>query len=196
MASGLAPNFVRVFYTVAGFVHVLTRQLHIYIVPSPTHIYGQLTRWDDTTEDADTVMEAEITAWADLFTTDASFNSMFFYTQETDTAQPVLRAAKNISIPGTMAIVAGEEHLGVMVQFNFLTLTGDRMKLAFMEANSRNAYQKITNYTELTADEQTQVDYTLSDATNWASRDDSKPYIWRSRTCTLNRALRRRRGFI
>ena len=193
---GLAQNFVRVFYTVAGQAHSLTRQIHNYIPPSPGHDYGQMQRWDATIEEADSVMEAEITAWADLFCTDATFASVFWYYQDIDANPPTLMAAKNIDIDGTMAIVAGEEHLGVMVQFNFLTLTGYPMKLAFMEANSRNAYNKITDYSVLTADEQAQVDYSLSIQSNWASRDDQRAYLWRSRTCTLNKALRRRRNMI
>lgn len=196
MANDFYPAFVKVFYTVAGLIHVATRQVHEYIDPDTLHTYGQFRRWDGTVEDADSVMEAEITAWADLFCTDAEFTSIFFYTQDVAPALPVLKAAKTISIPGTMTITAGEEHLGVQVQFNFLTLTGYAMKLSFMEANSRNAYNKITTYDDLTADEQAQVDYTLSDATNWASKDDQRPYIWRSRTCTLNKAIRRRRGMI
>jgi len=193
MAFSIAPYFARVFYTVANIPHVMTLPLHLYTPPATGHAFGQVTRWDATVEDADTVLEAKLTAWADLFTTDAEFNSIFFYTQATPAVEPILRAAKNISIPGTMTITAGEEHLAVQVTFNFLTTSGQKFRRQLMEANSRNAYTKITDYSTLTADEQALVDETLADSAVWAARDDTQPYIWRSRTCTLNDKLRKER---
>lgn len=196
MAFSIAPYFVRVFYTVNQFVHVMTLPLHLYTSPSTGHSKGQVGLWDSTTEDADTNLEAKLTAWADLFTTDAEFNSAFWYTQATPADEPILRAAKVFSIPGTMTITPGEEHLAVQVTFNFLTTSGAKFRHQFMEANSRNAYSKITDYAELTADEQNLVDEALLASTPFAARDDTEVLIWRSRTVTMNSKLRKARRFV
>lgn len=169
--------------------------LRAYDPPPAGGAYGEVTLWDDSVEDADTNMEAKVTAWADLFTTDANFNALFWYTMAEPTADPVLKAAKNIDIDGTMTITAGEEHLTVQVTFNFLDTAGNKIKRQFMEANSRNAYAKITVFGELTADEQALVTEMLATTTPFASYHNLRPYIWRSRTCTLNEKLRRERRY-
>jgi len=195
MASGLYPAFVRVFYTVDGLVHVMTRQLHSYTVPDEGHPYGQITRWDTVTQDADEIVEALLEAWADLFTTDMSFNSMFFYTLSTPTAEPLLRAAKNVSIAGDIAIVAGDEYHAVQVTFNFLSTSGSKLRIQLMEASSRNAYAKITDLSDLEAAETVLVG-TILDASGFlAARDESQGYIFRSRTCTLNAKMRKERRY-
>ena len=194
MPNSPGPFFAHIFYTVKDFVHVKTVPFKEYVPPSVGHAYGQLVRWDATVEDADTVLEAKITSWADLFTTDAEFNSMFFYTQSPG-GPPLLQAAKNISIAGTKAIVTGEEYLAVQKTFNFLATDGDKFRMQFMEASSRNAYQKFTDYTLLIADEQAIVDEVVAMSAVWASRTGARPYIWRSMTTTLNEKIRKARRY-
>lgn len=191
----LYPAFARVLYTVADFPHVMERQFHSYDAPVGGHPYGQTTRWDGVQEDADGTVEAFLTTLADLYTTDANFNSILFYTMASPTDEPILRAAKTIDIDGTMTINAGEEHLTVQVSFNFLDTDGGQSRVVLMEANSRNAYQRISAPSSLTVDEQTLVDYFISDDNIWASRDDARPVLWRARTATLNKKLRRARRY-
>jgi len=195
MASGLYPAFVRIFYTVDGLVHVMTRQLHTYIVPDEAHPYGQVTRWDAVTQDADDILEALLDGWADLFTTDMSFNSMFFYTLATPTSEPLLRAAKNLAIAGSIAIVTGDEYHAVQVTFNFLSTSGSKLRIQLMEASSRNAYAKITDLGDLEAAETVLIGTVLDSTGFLAARDESQGYIFRSRTCTLNAKMRKERRY-
>lgn len=188
--------FVQVFQSTAGLIHVETHLLHNYTPPSVGHTYGQVELWDASVEEADTNMEAKLTAAADLFTVETEYNSMLWYTQVDAVTPPLLRAGKLISIPGTIAVVAGEEYQAIQVQFNFLTDTGARFKAVFMEASSRNAYSKINDYSALTTDEKALVDERLALTTPFAAQDGSQPLIWRSRTCTENNKLRKERRFV
>jgi len=194
MAAGsLYPGFARAFYTVANLPHVMTLPLRAYDPPPAGGSYGQVTLWDDTVEDADTNLEAKITGWADLFTTDANFSTIFWYTMASPTAEPILAAAKNIDIDGTYAITAGEDYLTVQTTFSFLDTAGNKVKRSFMEATSRNTFEKFTNRSLLTADEDAVVAEMLAVTTPFASYHNLRPYIWTSMTRTLNEKLRRER---
>lgn len=150
--------------------------------------FGQFLAWDATQADAETMLDAFVTAEAEFFPTTVHFTSWEIFDLDTDTTPPLLVRAKNIAIDGTVATPGWSK--AAQAVWSFKTDLGGDVFYDMLDVATLNVFDKITSATA-SADENAFIALVTDSANGFAGRDNGKPNFFLQIAFGLNSKLRR-----
>lgn len=150
--------------------------------------FGQFLAWDATQADAETMIDAFITAEAEFFPTTYTFTSWEIFDLDTPTTSPLLVRAKNVSIAGTVATPGWTK--AAQAVWSFKSNLGGDIFYDMLDVATLNSFDKITSATA-SADQIAFIDLVTDDANGFAGRDNGQPNFFLQIAFGLNSKLRR-----
>jgi len=182
----LFPSFVQVFYHSQYGPHVMTLPTLQWSAGADQ---GDFANWFPGSVDADSMITAFVTAWADLFTDDTEFDyySIFNYPDEESLPEQV--AFGTLAIPGGQ-VAAAQNTKAVQITISWACVGGFLLKTVALDAIGSAQFEKIgvTGIIALIPDI---VDEITGVTNGWASRAGTQPLFGKQIAYTLNEKLRR-----
>jgi hypothetical protein len=187
MAGSLSPAFVKIFYNSVFAPHVQIVGTNTW---NPGTDLGDFEAWSGSPVQADTMIEAFITAEAQFFPNTVTFTGYEIYTlADTLGAIPLLVGAKNVSITGDVTPGAGIQQEATQATWSFKSTTGKPSKVVMLDVAVTD-FSLITS-ASLSIDEQSFIDEYTGVGNAWAARVTSRPFFFKQIAYTLNEKLRR-----
>jgi len=149
--------------------------------------FGQFLAWDASHVDAETMVDAFVTAEAEFFPATVNFDSWEIYDLATDTTPPLLVRAKNIDIPGTL--VGALWSKATQAVWSFKTDLGGDVFYDMMDVGV-SSFEKQTSATS-SADQIAFIDIVTAETNGFAGRDNGRPNFFLQISYGLNSKLRR-----
>lgn len=150
--------------------------------------YGSFLAWDASSVDAETMIDAFVTAEAEFFPTTVNFSSWEIYDLASPTSPPFIRRAKNIDVDGVVATPGWTK--AVQITWSLKTDLGGDIKYVMLDAATGGSFDKITS-ASVTAEQTAFLDLVQDDANGFAGRDGGQPYFFQQITYTLSDELRK-----
>jgi hypothetical protein len=166
----------------------MTLPARAWIDTTPGDPTGSMENWDGDTITVQDMMDAFLTAMAELFLASTLINGYSVWTYADPDADPVFRAAESLSITGTSTSV--NQAKAVQTTYSMLDTEGEVVKLTTLDAPVVS-FERFVGLSALTADEAAWVNIFASVEWAFSSRNGAKPNIFRQRSSTLNEKLRR-----
>lgn len=182
----LFPSFVQVYYHSQYGPHVMTLPTLQW---SPGAGQGAFETWDLASISADTMIEAFVTAWAELFTDDSEFDYYAIWNYPDEDSLPVQVAYNTLAIPGGQ-VAATQNTKAVELTVTWACSGGFILKTVGLDAIGSANFQKVgvTGILALIPDIVAEV---TGSGNGWASRAGTQPIFGKQIAYTLNEKLRR-----
>lgn len=185
MAFSLFPSYFKLYYTSAFGVHVQTVPTTQWS-PSASP-YGEFEAWSGGVADAETMIDAFVTAEADFFPTTVNFNTWEIYNFPDEDSLPLLVAAKNIDVDGT--VVSPGNAQATQATWTFKTTLGNVFRIQQMDV-AVGSFAKITS-AATSVDQIAFIGLVTDEDAGFSGRDNARPLLFRQISYTLNEKLRR-----
>lgn len=182
----LFPSYVQIYYHTSNAPHTMiipTNQWH------PGDVQGFFDGWDFGERDADTMINDFIADWADLFTSNTTFDyyTIFNYAEEESLPQAV--AFGELAVPGTVS-PTGANYIAVQATISWKCDNNSILKTVGMDAVAPDNFQKVLPLGLTTFIPDIIAEVTgVSNA--WRSRAGGLPLFGLQAAFTLNEKLRR-----
>jgi hypothetical protein len=186
--NALSPAFVRIFYQSDIGAHIMTRPTRAW-TGTPWETIGTYTAWDETTVDADVMIEDFIDLMLPVFTPEVEFTRYMIFTQATPTSEPLAVYAKNLTGKVGTQVTAAQYHAYAKT-YSYLSSGGGAAKLVLLDVPTGGVVSKSTVIPG--GAEGTLVNYMMADTHAFAARDDDKIVAFLSVSNDVNDALQRK----
>lgn len=181
------PATVNISYHSPYGVHVQTLKTKAWEAGIGSGDQGGYLNWVGAPIDADTMIQAFVTAQADMFNSSVVFDSYTIYSYDTPTGIGHPVASNVLAIPGTIGVsswFAAVQHTFNMIDDHF-----NRVKIVLLDVVSGGDFGKVLP-AALTA-EQLALIAEFTDLENaWSSKANFVPYRCDNITKTINDKLR------
>jgi len=195
MPDSLSPPFVRICYnsrharfSARVVPHVMTLSMNKWTPVTSAHVAGTTVSWNGQHIDTDQMVKNMVIALSKIFQPDVNFTHYEVFTLEAATSQPLPRVLRPCSIVGSNPSTAQSK--AVQTTYTLHDTKGKIVKIVLMDAPVIS-FNRVVLFDPLSDYERVLIGQFQDKNNGWSSQNGARPNLFRSRTTTLNKKLRR-----